>query len=57
MDLVFVLEVTTKISNLGINIAEVRISYKGRDYKSGKKISFMDGFDALWTLVKYKINK
>ncbi len=50
-------EVTTKISNLGINIFEVRISYKGRDYESGKKISFMDGFDALWTLVKYKINK
>ena len=50
-------EVTTKISNLGINIFEVKISYKGRDYKSGKKISFMDGFDALWTLVKYKIKK
>lgn len=49
-------EVTTKISNLGLSIFEVRISYKGRDYKSGKKISFMDGFDALWTLVKYKIN-
>ena len=50
-------EVTTKISNLGLNIFEVKISYKGRDYKSGKKISFLDGFDALWTLVKYKINK
>ncbi len=49
-------EVTTKISNLGLYIYEVRISYQGRDYKSGKKISFMDGFHALWTLIKYKIN-
>ena len=50
-------EVTTKISNLGLDIFEVKISYNGRDYKSGKKISFIDGFDALWTLIKYKINK
>jgi dolichol-phosphate mannosyltransferase len=50
-------EVTTKISNLGLDIFEVKISYNGRDYKSGKKISFMDGFGALWTLVKYKIIK
>lgn len=50
-------EVTTKISNLRLNIFEVKISYKGRDYKSGKKISFIDGFTALWTLIKYKINK
>ena len=50
-------EVTTKISNLGLNIFEVKISYKGRNYDDGKKISFIDGFDALWTLLKYKINK
>ena len=50
-------EVTTKISNMGLDIFEVKISYKGRDYKSGKKISFIDGFDALWTLLKYKIKK
>ena len=50
-------EVTTKISNLGLDIFEVKISYNGRDYKSGKKISFMDGFGALWALVKYKIIK
>ena len=50
-------EITTKISNLGLNIFEVKISYNGRDYKSGKKISFIDGFEALWTLIKYKMNK
>ncbi len=50
-------EVTTKISNLKLDIFEVKISYKGRDYKSGKKISFLDGFDALRTLIKYKLKK
>ena len=50
-------EVTTKISNLKLPIFEVKISYRGRDYKSGKKISFTDGFAALWTLFKYKIFK
>ena len=47
-------EITTKISNLKLKIFEVKISYKGRDYDSGKKISMIDGFDALWTLLKYK---
>ena len=50
-------EITTKISNLKIKIFEVKISYNGRDYKSGKKISFIDGFIALWALIKYKITK
>ena len=50
-------EVTTKISNLKLDIFEVKISYNGRDYKAGKKISFMDGFDALWTLFKYKLKR
>ena len=50
-------EITTKISNLNLEIFEVKISYKGRDYESGKKISFIDGFEALWTLIKYKLIK
>ena len=51
------LKTTVSDKYLGLDIFEVKISYNGRDYKSGKKISFMDGFDALWTLIKYKINK
>ena len=30
-------EITTKVSNLGIPIYEVPISYKGRTYEDGKK--------------------
>ena len=47
-------EITTKISNLNENILEVPISYKGRSYKEGKKISFIDGIEAIFALIKYK---
>ena len=47
-------EITTKISKLGIKITEVKISYKGRSFKEGKKISLIDGFDAVKTLFKYR---
>ncbi len=50
-------EITTKISNLKENILEIPISYKGRSYKEGKKISFIDGIDAIFALIKYKIFK
>ena len=30
------------------------ITYEGRDYSEGKKITWKDGFPALWTLVKYR---
>lgn len=50
-------EVTTKISNMNIDILEIPISYNGRDYKSGKKIKFIDAIDALITLIKYKFFK
>tara|TARA_B100000787_G_C16165293_1_gene283552 strand:+ start:323 stop:1090 length:768 start_codon:yes stop_codon:yes gene_type:complete len=47
-------EITTKISNLNIKINEVGISYKGRSFEEGKKISLIDGFDAIKALIKYK---
>ena len=47
-------EITTKISNMKIEIEEIPISYNGRNYKSGKKIKFKDAIEALITLIKYK---
>jgi len=47
-------EVTTKLSKKKIIIKEVPISYKGRSYDEGKKISFMDGLDAIYILIKYR---
>ena len=48
-------EVTAKILRRGIRIYEVPISYTGREFDEGKKITWRDGFVALWTLVKYRI--
>ena len=47
-------EVTAKILRRGIRIYEVPISYTGREFDEGKKITWSDGFIALWTLVKYR---
>ena len=38
----------------GIRIYEVPISYMGREFDEGKKITWRDGFAALWTLVKFR---
>ncbi|MDC1245755.1 glycosyltransferase family 2 protein [Pelagibacteraceae bacterium] len=47
-------EITTKISKLNIPITEIKISYKGRSVKDGKKISLKDAFIAIKTLIKYR---
>jgi len=49
-------EVTAKIARLkNIRIYEVGISYYGRTYAEGKKISWKDGFRALWCILKYNV--
>ena len=47
-------ELTAKIFKRGYRVYEVPITYEGRDYSEGKKISWKDGFPALWALVKYR---
>jgi glycosyltransferase involved in cell wall biosynthesis len=47
-------EITAKLLRRKVRIYEVPISYTGRDFDEGKKISWRDGFVALWTLVKYR---
>ncbi|MFN8028194.1 MAG: glycosyltransferase family 2 protein [Acidimicrobiia bacterium] len=47
-------EITAKILRRGVRIYEVPISYTGREFEEGKKITWRDGFIALWTLVKYR---
>lgn len=51
-------EVTSKIARMpDIRIYEVGISYYGRTYKDGKKISWRDGFRAIYCIIKYNIFK
>jgi glycosyltransferase involved in cell wall biosynthesis len=47
-------EITAKVLKRGHRIFEVPISYYGREYHEGKKISWRDGPIALWTLIKYR---
>lgn len=48
-------EVTAKILKKNIRIWEVPISYAGREYNQGKKITWRDGIPALWTLLKERV--
>ncbi len=47
-------EITAKVAKKKLKIYEVPISYSGRTYEEGKKIGVSDGFEALWTIVKYR---
>ncbi|MCC6455476.1 MAG: glycosyltransferase family 2 protein [Caldilineaceae bacterium] len=47
-------ELTAKILKRGYTIFEVPISYNGRAFHEGKKISWQDGFSAVRTLVRYR---
>lgn len=47
-------EITAKIARAGWKIYEVPVSYYGRDYAEGKKITWKDGFHALWCILKYR---
>ncbi len=50
-------EITAKILRRGYRIYEVPISYAGREFSEGKKITWRDGFTALWTLVRYRFSR
>jgi glycosyltransferase involved in cell wall biosynthesis len=47
-------EITAKVLKKGIRIYEVPISYTGREFHEGKKITWRDGVVALWCLVKFR---
>lgn len=47
-------EVTAKILKRGVRIYEVPISYTGREYDQGKKITWRDAIPAIVTIVKYR---
>lgn len=51
----FEVEVTAKIAKLRLAIYEVPISYYGRTYAEGKKITMKDGFMAIWLIVRFNV--
>ncbi|SOD79720.1 glycosyltransferase family 2 protein [Spirosoma fluviale] len=50
-------EVTAKVAKRGIRIKELPISYYPRSIAEGKKISWLDGVEAIWVLLKYRLVK
>jgi len=50
----FEVEITAKVARRHYRIYEVPISYYGRDYAEGKKITWKDGVRALWCIFKYR---
>jgi len=48
-------EFTAKIARRGCRIYEVPISYSGRTYEEGKKITWKDGLAALYTIVRFRL--
>jgi glycosyltransferase involved in cell wall biosynthesis len=48
-------EITAKIFKRGYRVYEVPITYDGRGYDEGKKITWKDGVVALWVLVRHRI--
>ena len=48
-------EITAKLFKMGCRVYEVPITYEGRGYEEGKKISWKDGLEALWVLLKYRV--
>jgi glycosyltransferase involved in cell wall biosynthesis len=49
-------EMTAKIAKRKYRVYEVGISYSGRDYSEGKKITWKDGVKALLTIVRFRIS-
>jgi glycosyltransferase involved in cell wall biosynthesis len=50
-------ELTAKIFKRHYRVYEVPITYDGRGYEEGKKITWRDGFVALWVLLKYRFSE
>ncbi len=50
-------ELTAKIFKRKYRVYEVPITYDGRGYEEGKKITWRDGLVALWVLLKYRFTE
>ena len=47
-------EITAKVLKNKFKLYEIPIRYSGRDYDEGKKITWRDGFSAIWALIKFR---
>jgi len=52
----FVAEITVKLAKKGCRFYEVPIAYHGRTYEEGKKITWKDGFAALYYMIRFRFS-
>jgi glycosyltransferase involved in cell wall biosynthesis len=50
-------EITAKVFKRGYRVYEIPITYDGRSYEEGKKITWRDGLVALWVLLKFRFTE
>ena len=50
-------EITAKVCKRKLRIYQLPISYYGRTYEEGKKITWRDGFKAIWVLLRVRIGR
>jgi glycosyltransferase involved in cell wall biosynthesis len=50
-------EITARLAQAKVRIYEVPISYAGRTYAEGKKISWRDGVAAFWHIVRFNLSR
>ena len=50
-------EITAKVLRTRCRICEVPVSYRGRSYKQGKKITWRDAIAGIWVLLKYRVRE
>lgn len=48
-------EFTMKVAKRGYRIYEVPVSYRGRTYQEGKKITWKDGLAAIYTIIRFRL--
>lgn len=48
-------EVTARLLKRGYRYVEVPVRYAARTYAQGKKITWRDGVECLWTLIRYRL--
>lgn len=50
-------EITAKLARMRARIYETPVSYSGRDYAEGKKITWRDGLATLWHIIRFRFSK
>jgi glycosyltransferase involved in cell wall biosynthesis len=48
-------EMTARVAKMRVRIYEVPISYRGRTYEEGKKITWRDGLAAFWHIIRFNL--